>query len=612
MVCVETQRRRRRIASGWLAALRGVGPQGMRVLGKPAVRGLVLGTLLLSLIAAASAEEVPRLVIEGGTESQRENIRAFVSMARYPCALPPVRERGVIRDVETRVTRALRALGHYRPEVEFAIDRSAEPCWDLQLTLDPGPVVRIAEVDVRVSGEGADDPFFVAITSDPGIEPGDRLRHDAHDRLRSRLLRVASDRGYLEAEWVTSRLQVDPEADQARVLLHLDSGPRYRFGAITLDQDILRPDFVERLIPFEAGAPYSSSQLLSLQRNLRDSGYFETVRVRPRLDDATDGVVPIVTELEPRKRTAYEVRLGYSTDIGPRVGLAMNRRYANRRGHRFNLDLELAAPRSSLGFNYVIPLADPLRDTFEIFSTYREEDIRDTESKRFQAGVSHVQRRATGWQTTSSLRYEYEDFTVGGVSDTTSSLIPSYRISRTETDDPMHPRDGWRLDLLAQGASEDLGSSISFAQVRGNGKYIRGLGSGRLLLRGDAGATSVSGGVETLPRSLRFFAGGDASVRGFGFQRLGPRDDEDRVIGGRHLLVGSVEYEHPVGAGPWAAAVFVDGGNAFDRYDDYDPQYGFGIGARWRSPVGPIRLDLAHAPDSDDTVRIHFTMGPDL
>jgi translocation and assembly module TamA len=132
-----------------------------------------------------------------------------------------------------------------------------------------------------------------------------------------------------------------------------------------------------------------------------------------------------------------------------------------------------------------------------------------------------------------------------------------------------------------------------------------------LLLRGDAGLTATES-VEQLPTSLRFFAGGDTSVRGFGFQRLGPTDAEGRVIGGRHLLVGSVEYDYPLGDRPWAVAVFADIGNAFDEFDDYELEVGAGIGLRWRSPVGPLRLDLAHAPNSDDDFRIHFTMGPDL
>ncbi len=570
-----------------------------------------LAVLLLGLLPAwAAAEGTPQIEINGGTFEQRQNIRAFVPMTRYDCELPSFRERNILNGARERVRQALRALGHYQPEITVEIARS-ETCWNLLVTFDAGPVTRIAGIDVRVSGEGEDDPSFISLTSDPGIELGDALRHDAYDGLRTRLVRIAGDRGYFDAELSESRLLVDPEENEARISLHMDSGRRYRLGVVTLEQDILREDFVARLMPFERGAPYSSGQLIQLQRNLNDSGYFETVRVRPRLDDAVDGEVPILAEVEPRKRTAYEARLGFSTDLGPRFGLVMDRRYANRRGHRYNAALEASQKRSEVNFSYDIPLADPLSDNLSLLASYRTEDTGTSESERFQVGASRVQQHPSGWQTAQGIRYERERFTVGDVTDTTSLLIPSYRISRTESDDPLFPRNGYRLEWLVQAASENLGSSVTFLQTRANAKFIKGLGPGRLILRSEAGLTGGTK-VGDLPSSLRFFAGGDTSVRGFGFQQLGPSDSDGNAIGGRHVLVGSAEYDVPIGQGPWGVAVFLDAGDAFNDFGDYDLKAAIGAGIRWQSPVGPIRVDLAHAPESKDSFRIHFTMGPDL
>lgn len=571
----------------------------------------LLAVLLLSLFPAwTTAEEAPQIVIEGGTAELRQNIRAFVPMTRHDCDLPAFRERSILGSTRERVRQSLRALGHYQPEIALEIART-ETCWSLVVTFDPGPVVRISEIDVRVFGEGEDDPSFVSLTSAPGIAVGDALRHDAYDSLRTRLVRVAADRGYFDAELTESQLLVDPDRNTARISLHLDSGRRYRLGEVTLEQDILRDDFVARLVPFERGAPYSSSHLIRLQRNLSDSGYFQSVRVRPRLDDAVDGEVPILAEVEPRKRTAYEARLGFSTDLGPRVGLVLDRRYANQRGHRYNAELEASQKRSGISFSYDIPLADPLSDNLSLIASYRSEDTGTSDSERFQLGASRVKRHPSGWQTAQGIRYERERFTVGNATDTTDLLIPSYRISRTESDDPLFPTNGYRLEWLAQAASENLGSSVTFLQTRANAKFITGLGPGRMILRSEAGLTGGAQ-VRELPSSLRFFAGGDTSVRGFGFQQLGPSDKEGNAIGGRHLLVGSAEYEHPIGQGPWGVAVFIDAGDAFNDFGEYDLKAGVGAGIRWRSPVGPIRVDLAHAPDSKDRFRIHFTMGPDL
>ncbi|HSM28587.1 MAG TPA: autotransporter assembly complex family protein [Thioalkalivibrio sp.] len=580
---------------------------------KPRCRPLPLRWLAFALALtglAAQAQPTPQLQIEGGSAEQRQNIEAFVRMSGQSCDLPRFRERNMIRDARRRAQDALRALGHYEPVLAFDVLRDAD-CWNLKLELDPGPPILFADVDVRISGEGAEDPVLAALASAPGITPGQPLRHDLHDQLRDRLIRVAYDRGYLTPELVTSELRVDPAQREARVILHLETGPRFRFGEVRLEQDILDPSFVQRLIPFETGSPFAAEPLVTLRRNLGDSGYFQAVRVRPLLDDVTGTVVPIQVQVEPRPRYAYEFSLGYSTDIGPRLGAAMEHRYVNQRGHRYRVDLNLAPDRSEAGFNYDIPLADPLRDSLDLFVAYRTEEVRSGTSDRLQLGANHRKTLPSGWQITRGIRYEYEEFTIGDVTDTSNLLIPSYQINRTRSDDFLYPRSGHRIDLLVQGAYEDLGSSLTFLQTRANVKWIRGAGAGRLILRGDAGLTTTES-VEQLPTSLRFFAGGDTSVRGFGFQRLGPTDGEGRVIGGRHLLVGSVEYDYPLGDRPWAVAVFADIGNAFDEFDDYELKAGAGVGLRWRSPVGPLRLDVAHAPDSDDDFRIHFTMGPDL
>jgi translocation and assembly module TamA len=577
------------------------------------LRAVGMGCALLTLMLAstvANGAPVPQLRVSGADAEQEQNLRAYIVLERESCTPTRLRERRLLRDADTQAAQALRALGYYAPHIEARIVHGAD-CWELLVTVDPGPRAQISRVDLQLRGEGLEDPILAAILADPGLAAGDPVRHDQYDRLRSRLLRAAADRGFLDASLDRSELRVDPAAGSAEVILHLDSGPRYRFGPITLEQSFLDPRFVERLFPFAEGDPYSSSQLIALQRRLADSGYFEAVRVRPQLDRVSSLAVPVLAEVSPRPRTAYELRLGASTDTGPRFGASLERRYANRRGHRYGAELDASARRSGMGFHYEIPLRDPLRDALRLSGSLLTEDTGSSRSDRAQVGVNRIQHQPSGWQVTQGLRYEYEDYTVAGVSDITRLLIPSYRLYRVRADDPVSPRSGYRIDLLGQGAARSLASSTDFVQGRAGAKWIEGLGQGRLLLRGEAGVT-VSDSLQDLPGSLRFFAGGDTSVRGFGYQKLGPKDAEGRVTGGRHLLVGSVEYDHPLGESAWGLAVFLDAGNAFDRFDDYRLKGGGGVGLRWRSPVGPLRLDLAHAPDSDDSFRIHFTLGPDL
>ncbi|WP_369773813.1 autotransporter assembly complex family protein [Thioalkalivibrio sp. ALE11] len=575
---------------------------------RPCLAALLALQLLLA--APAAGDERPRLALEGGTAEQRDNIEATLNLARQRCDLPEFRESRVLRDAESRSRDALRAIGHYHPELELSLDRDAGPCWTLNLTFDPGPPTTVKSLDLRVEGEGRTDPAFEAILMQTRIAIGDVLRHDRYEALRSRFTRVAAERGYFDAELTMRRLEVDTEERTASIRLHMDTGPRYQLGEIRIEQDILRGRFMQRLLPFEPGEPYASARIIELQRNLNNSGYFESVRVRPLRDEAEERRVPVMVELEPRNRLAFEAGIGYSTDIGPRTRFGMENRYANRRGHRYTGEVEASPVRSGVAFNYEIPLRDPLRERLNLFTSWRTEDTSTQQFDRFQLGTSRVLQRESGWQTTEMVRYEYEDYTVSDQTDTSRLLIPSYRVSRTEADDPMTPRRGYRLEGTVQGAAEELLSTTSFAQVRGNARYIRGLGPGRALLRADVGFTEVDS-VRELPSSLRFYAGGDGSIRGYGYQKLGPKNEDGDIIGGRHRLVGSAEYEIPV-VGDWSAAIFVDAGNAFDDFSDFDTVYGAGVGVRWRSPVGPIRLDIAHGPDSDDDFRIHFSMGPDL
>jgi translocation and assembly module TamA len=217
------------------------------------------------------------------------------------------------------------------------------------------------------------------------------------------------------------------------------------------------------------------------------------------------------------------------------------------------------------------------------------------------------------WLKISSLRYLRENFDFNGTpQQTVGLLIPSLNWTYVKADDRLRPSDGGRLNLVLQGAYEPLLSDVSFLQAMALGKWIKRLSAkNRLILRGDAAMTWTSD-FEKLPASLRFYAGGDNSVRGYKLDNIGPKNAQGNVIGGKNLLVGSLEYEHRV-LEKWSIAGFVDSGDAFDQGN---PKFktGVGFGLRWLSPVGPVRVDLASglSRPPGDTVRLHLTIGPDL
>ena len=189
-------------------------------------------------------------------------------------------------------------------------------------------------------------------------------------------------------------------------------------------------------------------------------------------------------------------------------------------------------------------------------------------------------------------------------------LIPGISFTRTQADDTLYPTRGWKLFAEISGAHTALVSTETFLQLNVVGKIIQPLGPGRVLVKMEAGSTLVDN-VLDLPVSLQFFTGGDQSVRGYKYQSLGPINSDGELTGGKHLLTAGVEYDFNI-LPNWKLAVFADAGNSFNNTAEADFKKSAGLGVRWMSPIGPIRLDLARALDDEGSFRIHITMGPDL
>jgi translocation and assembly module TamA len=243
-------------------------------------------------------------------------------------------------------------------------------------------------------------------------------------------------------------------------------------------------------------------------------------------------------------------------------------------------------------------------------SEFKQQNTDTSESTSFAVG-SYYKTKRWGWNETGALKLLNENYDVSQDSNTSLLLIPSISWARIWADDTIYTKHGGRLSLSLSGASESVLSDTTFGQAVVRGKFIHSFTeNGRFITRGTLGVTEVTDFTK-LPSSLRFFAGGDSSIRGFDFESLGPLGDDGLVEGGRYLAVGSVEYEQMI-VGNWGAAIFSDFGNAMNSWDD-PLEYSVGIGARWRSPIGLIRIDVAAGLSADNNpIGIHVVIGPDL
>lgn len=570
----------------------------------------ILPPLLLWLMLTgpvAHAEE-PQIAFTGVDGVLQENMRAGLSLATEPCDAPSWRIRRLFRRADTELARAARALGYYRITVEKKLQIKS-PCWQASFTIDPGQPLLLNQVTIRIEGEARDDPAFIKLLQETPVRPGSQVHHGEYETLRGEIESLALERGYFDALFTRRELRVDPTAGRASVLLHYQSGRRYRIGSLELEQQTYAPELLERYQKIHSGDPYDANAIATLHRTLMDSGYFERVSVKPDYEGAVDGKIDVRVALVPIKRTAYRIGIGAATDTGPRLSLAYDRRRVNRLGHRLQSKLTLSSVDNSLGVEYQIPMQRPHIDQLSIRAGYQELDTDTTTSDTTTIGLRTLGMRGS-WNETRYIDWVSEESQIGDEITDATLLVPGIGWTRTRADNRMRPRKGARLNLELRGSYESALSDVTFAQLLAGGKWIYPLGKGRLLARADAGI-SLTSDFDQLPASYRFFAGGDQSVRGYEYQSLGPQDASGDVVGGRYLLTGSLEYEYPI-KGAWSAALFVDAGNAFDGWSD-ELKQSAGIGLRWRSPVGPIRLDLAIPEDqSQDSFRIHFSMGPDL
>lgn len=566
-----------------------------------------LALLIVFVLAAPAAADPVRLELSGVEGDVAQNVRAYVDTDAdldTPLAARTFRSRS-----REQVRQALEALGYYRPDVALDIARGEE-AWVLRVDIEPGERVRLREVSVRIAGEAAEDEAFAELREQLPLAKGEPLDHGAYERSKSALRNLALSRGYFDYRFTESRIAVNPGAGWAEIRLTLDSGRRYRLGEVSFSESPFRDSLLRRFVPFDAGDPYDAGAIADLNRRLRDSGYFEDVVVNTRREAAEDLRIPVRAELRAREDTTVSTGVGFSTDEGPRLRLSATRHYINDRGHSLVNELRLSPVRQNVSSRYRIPLRDPLNDRLELRVGWQNEDLEDTRSERYTAGVSRRQQFRSGWTRTQSLRWLDERFEQGVDEGRATLLLPGISFARTRSRGGLDPYWGDRQDYGVEVGWSGLLSDVDIARVTASNTWLRTLGEDhRLQLRLELGGIATND-FSQVPSSLRFFAGGDQSVRGFAYQSLSPEDDDGELLGGRYLATGSVEYSFGV-LPNWRLAAFTDAGNAFDRPDEAEAKVGSGVGVRWLSPVGPVRFDLAWGVSEDDVpFRVHISVGP--
>ncbi len=571
--------------------------------------------LLLAAPLAAQAPAPVQVKIEGVSSTLERNIRLELPLGRAAAdkeKLPPPRIRQMFRSSDDAIGLALQPFGFYRPVIRKSLTQDGDR-WLASYDIEPGRPVIVRSVQVEIRGDGATAPAFEKSRAEFPLHPGDTLQHLPYESAKLALLTLASDSGYLSARFDTSAIRVDRNADTAGVLIRFDTGPRYRFGEVRFEQTALSPTFLATRIPFKRGRPYRRDKLLELQNNLAADPYFSVVEVVPHPERAVGLEVPIDVTLTMQRPQAYEIGGGYATDNGPRVrGFARLRRL-NRRGHHAEADLDVSTVQQSASARYVIPAVLHPMGALTFVAGYA---LLNPLTSSSHAGVveARLSRQRFGWNETASFGFHRESFVVGADTGVAKLLIGGLSYDRTRSNNAVFPTRGYRARFGLEGSMKPLATS-TFLRLDAGVKWVRGLGPRtRVLLRGDVGDV-LGRDFHALPPSVRFFTGGDQSVRGYRFETLAPRDSAGNIVGGRVYVATSVEMDYRF-LDRWAFAGFTDVGDATAAFT-LQMRQAVGVGLRWLSPIGLLRGDVAYTlnPPSYLTgsrFRLHLIVGPDL
>jgi len=576
----------------------------------------VVRSFVLLIICAWSSELLAEtdidILIQGVDKHLEQNVRLFISIQQQKnhALLDEGRLRRLHQKAPREIALALQPYGYYRPQVHSELHKSDDNRWQAVYQIDPGPAITITEFNLRVNPEVQTDIEFSKFLNNLPLKPGDVFLHQQYESIKTGLLRLASERGYVDAFFAEHRVKIDLDKYEARVQLIFEAGYRYKFGDAIITGNVLEPELLQRYINWEKGSEYQLDKLISLQHVLNDSDYFQTVEISPAQPDSSTHQIPVNLTLTPRNKSLYSVGLGYGTDTGARARFGWEKPLINAQGHQVNTELDISEIGNSLSAHYSIPVLNPRTDRL-IYSFGLIDEETDSNKSRVQTVGIGLNRIRGEWFEKLSLEYQQEDFTVADISDQTRMLLPGVSWSRIWGTNFINTLDGIRFDISIKMATEELLSDVGFFQLKTGIKFIQPVGKqNRFIVRGSLGSTWTDE-FDALPSSVRFFAGGSQSVRGYAYESLGPQDDDGDVEGGKNLMVGSIEFEHSF-KGKWGVAIFSDGGNAINDFND-DLEVGAGLGLRWKSPVGRVRIDLANAITQDgEPWRIHINIGPDL
>ncbi len=509
-----------------------------------------------------------------------------------------------------QIRELLATQGYFSPTVSHEVTQDGGQ-QRVRFTIDPGVPTRIAAVEIRFDGALAEGPDanpqrMERLRRQWGLKPGEIFAQSAWTDAKNALLKNLLIRDFPAATIKHSEARIDPMQHSATLTLAIDSGPAFTFGELQVEGlERYSRGMVDRLNTIEPGERYSQEKLNELQSRLADTGYFRSVFPSVEIDPAQPLLVPIKLTLSENRRQRLALGVGVSTDTGAGVQVKwLDRQFAGR-DWRFESELELNRETHLLGADlYLPPISNGWTPSFNARTerTNTSGEINDT--VRTGARLTSPDRRNE--QAWGVAFFADRQQLPGLAVNNRQALIATYRYTRRTVNNLLAPRRGYVASIELGAGPAGLINESNILLMVARATWLKPLPRRwQAVVRGQVGQVFLAE-RSVVPGDLLFRTGGAQSVRGYGYNSLGVAQS-GAVVGGRVVAVFSAEMVYRI-TPAWGAAFFHDAGDATDAWRDFDLKHGTGVGARWRSPIGPVNLDLAYG-HATGKPQLHFSVG---
>ncbi|MFC5430303.1 autotransporter assembly complex family protein [Paraburkholderia denitrificans] len=479
----------------------------------------------------------------------------------------------------------------------------------VRVSVDPGQRTMISSVTLTFRGPvlTEDKKQENAARFAFSLHGGDPFTQSGWDDAKNASLKALQSRRYLGARIVQSEARIDPLRHDAQLTLTLDSGPTFTMGPLDVSGTRRYPAWiVNNVNPISPGEYYDVSRVTELHRQLQNTPYFASVAIDVDNDTQKPLLTPLHAKVSEFPYNNFRGSVGYSTDTGAHVQGSYT--YLNTFGAAWPLQFQGRLDQiQQFGQVQLSMPPGPRAWTNSALISYTTTDVSDTRIYSFRSGLQRTRTSQNIDYSYALLYYQDRLYQNVGAPTMARALVPSWGWTRRNVDDPLFPRSGNVVRLEAGFAVKDVASDATFIRGYMRGQQYLPIGHSDLVLfRAELGGVFTGSGSRNVPASLLFRAGGSNSVRGYSFESLG-NDVAGSILPAKYLATGSAEYQHWF-SHDWGGAAFFDVGTATDAWGEKVFDTGAGVGARWRSPVGPVNLDLAYG-FRNRSVRPYLTLG---